>query len=711
MLSTKRHKLPMIYQAESSECSLACLAMVAGYHGLDVSLLSLRERFPISLKGATLRDIVELADKIDLSTRSVRCEVPGLSKLQLPALLHWDFEHFVVLNEVRNGEYVIHDPAQGILRVSASEVSNHFTGIAVQLAPKPDFRSGREGERLSLPSLLRGSRGVLGYMSQVVWITIFLEMFALLSPLLLKTVIDTGLAKRDFDFVTALTIGFAGVAILHGLLTLSRDYVLLHFASSFNAQFMTHLFGRMLRLPLSFYSKRSTGDLIDRYQSTNTIRQTLIGGVPRVLLDGAIAIVSLAIIFNLSRMLAAIALTTFLVYLGMRVGLYRRTRMLAEKTVKARSEENGHVIETLRGMQPIKIFAKEHERLGAWSNHYTRLINAEMRSGLVTSAQTAFKVMILGLDTAASVYFGASQVASGQITIGLLFALFVYKAQFAAKSMALAEQAMELRLVGLHLDRLAEIALSAPEQTPQDKRPVTASDFDDFRIEVDSVSAKYGPIDAPIFSNVSLQIDKGDFIAIIGPSGSGKTTIFKLLLGLMDHAEGEIRFKGHNLSEYDLQQYRRHFGVVMQEDMLLSGTILDNIAFFESSPDETKARRCARTAMILDEIEAMPMKFNSRIGDLGSALSGGQKQRILLARALYHDPKIILLDEGTANLDETVERMLLDNLSALGLTCLSIAHRPETIMRASKVYQVDGGKIRRVAPFAAVQSSIQPAIA
>ena len=696
MLSAPRRKLPMIYQAESSECSLACLAMVAGYHGLDISLLSLRERFPISLKGATLRDVVELADKIDLSTRSVRCEVPALSKLQLPSLLHWDFEHFVVLKEVHNGEYVVHDPAQGVLHLSATEVSNHFTGIAVQLAPKPSFRGGREGDRLTLRGLLRGGRGVYGYIAQVVWITVFLELFALLSPLLLKTVIDTGLAKRDFDFVTALAIGFAGVAVLHGGLTLARDYVLLHFASSFNAQFMSHLFGRMLRLPLSFYSKRNTGDLIDRYQSTNTIRQILIGGVPRVLLDGVIAIVSLTIIFNFSDVLAMIALTTFLLYLGMRAGLYRRTRMLAEKAVKARSEENGHVIETLRGMQPIKIFAKENERLGAWSNHYTRLINAEMKSGLVTSAQTAFKVTILGLDTAASVYFGATQVASGQITIGLLFALFVYKAQFAAKSMALAEQVMELRLVGLHLDRLAEIALSPPEQVLQDKRAVLDIDFDDFRIEVDSVTAKYGPIDEPVFSNVSLQVDKGDFIAIIGPSGSGKTTIFKLLLGLMEHADGQIRFNGRDLSEYDLQQYRRHFGVVMQEDMLLSGTILDNIAFFESSPDETKARRCTQIAMILDEIEAMPMKFNSRIGDLGSALSGGQKQRILLARALYHEPNIILLDEGTANLDEAVERKLLDNLSALGLTCLSIAHRPETILRASKIYQVEAGNIRRI---------------
>ncbi|MCS3809274.1 peptidase domain-containing ABC transporter [Xanthomonas sp. 4461] len=691
---SRKCKTPMIYQAESSECALACLAMVAGYHGLDISLLDLRKRFPISQKGATLRDIVELGEKISLSTRSVRCEMSGLFRLKLPALLHWDFEHFVVLVEARRDKFIVHDPASGVLQMSNDEVSNHFTGIALQLTPSADFRVGREGERFTLLAFLSGRRGIAGYVAQVLWLTLFLETFALLSPFLLKTVIDTGLKYRDLDFIASITIGFAGVALLHGGITLARDYVMLHFSSSFNKQFMSHLIRHMLQLPLSFYSKRSAGDLVDRYQSTNAIRQVLIGALPRVMLDGVIAVVALAIISALSAKLALIAMMTFVVYLLMRMTFFGRTRLLTEKAVRARSEENSHVIETIRGMQPIKIFAKEHERLSAWINQYSRLVEADMRSGLVSSTQSATKVMLLGLDLSASVYLGAIQVGAGQISLGLLFAIFVYKSHFSVKSMAFAEQVMELRLVGLHMDRLSEIALAPIERDSSQKGGLPASFSHDLHVEMIDVTARFSASEGDVLSDVSLDFWQGEFVAITGPSGSGKTTLFKVLLGLIELTRGQIRINGEDIHSYDLQQYRRMFGVVMQDDTLLSGSIIDNIAFFESSPDEERARACAHTALILDEIDAMPMKFNSRIGDLGSALSGGQKQRILLARALYHAPRILLLDEGTANLDENLEHKLLDNLSALGITCLSIAHRPETIRRASRVYHVEAGTVR-----------------
>jgi ATP-binding cassette subfamily B protein RaxB len=691
-----RNKLPMIYQAESSECALACLAMVAGFHGLKITMLELRERYPISMKGATLRDVVELGQHIGFSSRPVRCELPGLRRLALPALLHWDFEHFVVLERVDKDRYRIHDPAVGVLDLSEQEVSNHFTGIAVILAPTESFSSGSFGERLSLWALLKKSRGMMPFIAQVIWLTAFLEAFALLSPLFLKAIIDTGLAQGDFDLVTAIAIGIASVALFQGILSFLRDYVILYFGSSFNLQVMNNLFGHLLRLPMHFFEKRITGDLIDRYQSTNAIRQVFTSNLPAILLDGLVTVAAIAIVCIISPLLGVIALGSFTLYLTTRVYLFRTTRTLSEKAIQARSEENGHVIDTLRGMQPIKIFAKEVERLNVWGNYHARLINAEKRVGLMFATQTALKVLILGIDAALSVYVGAWLVSRGEMTLGVLMAFFFYKAHFTQKSVQFAERLMDIRLVGVHLDRLAEIALSEPEQRPLDKLAITREDFRDCRIAFSDVSFQYGPIEPPVFSDVSFEIRAGDFIALIGPSGGGKTTIFKLLLGLLPPTSGRITFDGKPLADLDIQQYRRHFGVVMQQDLLLSGTILDNIAFFEASPDESKARRCAEVALIYDEIDAMPMKLNSRIGDLGSALSGGQKQRILLARALYHDPQIVLLDEGTANLDQAVEKQLLDNLTALGITCVSIAHRPETIYRANKVLRLEGGRLSDV---------------
>lgn len=633
MKLSSKSKLPMIYQAESSECALACLAMVAGYHGLRVTMLELRERYPISMKGATLRDVVEIGHQIGLSSRPVRCELPGLRRLTLPALLHWDFEHFVVLKEIKGDRYVIHDPAVGAVEISEQELSNHFTGIAVLLAPTEDFVQGELGERFSLWALLKRSRGMVPFIAQVLWLTAFLELFALISPFFLKAVIDTGLSQGDFGFITAVTIGIASIALFQGILAFLRDYAILYFGASFNLQMMRNLFGHLLQLPMHFYEKRITGDLIDRYQSTNAIRQVFTSNLPSILLDGLVTAISLAIVCLISPLLALIALGSFACYLAARVYFHGTVRTLSEKAIQARSEENGHVIDTLRGMQPIKIFAKEVERLNIWSNFHARLINAEKNVGLLLSAQTALKVVILGVDTALSVYFGALLVSRGEMTLGVLMAFFFYKAHFTQKSVNLAERLMDLRLVGVHIDRLSEIALSEPEQRALDRKPVTREDFRDCRIELSGVSYKYGRIDAPVFSDVSLEIRQGDFIALIGPSGGGKTTLLKVLLGLLRPTSGRVTFQGTPLDELDIQQYRRFFGVVMQEDLLLTGSILDNIAFFEASPDETKARRCAEIALILDEIEAMPMKLNSRIGDLGSALSGGGRSSVSCSRA------------------------------------------------------------------------------
>jgi ATP-binding cassette, subfamily B, bacterial CvaB/MchF/RaxB len=622
----------MIYQAESTECALACLAMVAGYHGLDISMLELRERHPVSMKGATLRTVVEVAQHLQLMARPVRCELAALRTLGTPALLHWDFEHFVVLRAVRGKRYVVHDPASGIQTLSEDEVSKHFTGVAVLLTPAGQFTGGVRGERFSLWTLWRSTRGILPFIAQILWLTAFLELLALLGPLFLRSAIDTGLARGDLSFLGAVTVGIAAVALFQGGLLFLRDYVVSYFGASFNLQIMSNLFRHLLRLPMQFYEKHITGDLIDRYQSTHVIRNVFTSNLPSILLDGLVTLISIAIVFVISPTLALISMMGFVLYLAMKLRLHRRTRASSEQAIQARSEENAHVIDTLRGCRPIKIFAKENERFGVWSNYYARLVNAERAHGVLISAQTALKLLILGLDTALSVYFGGQLVAHGEISLGMLMAFFFYKAHFTTKSTLLAERLMDLRLIGVHLDRLAEIALSKPE--PVGTLPVGREDLGDGTIRLSDVSYRYSPLDPCVLSKVSFEIRRGDFIALIGPSGSGKTTLFKLLLGLLPPTSGQISIDGKPLDAVDLAHYRRRFGVVMQDDLLLTGTILDNIAFFEPSPDEIKARRCAKLALIADEIDAMPMKLNTRIGDLGSALSGGQKQRILLARAL-----------------------------------------------------------------------------
>lgn len=689
--------LPMIYQAESTECSLACLAMVCGWYGRDTTLPALREHYPVSLRGATLKEVIHLAAQVGLSGRPVRCEIPNLRNLRKPALLHWDFEHFVVLKAYHKNHIVIHDPAAGVLTLTHEEVSKHFTGIALELSPTQDFMQAKIGDRLTLHGLAKISRGLWPFVAQVIWLTASLELLALLSPLFLKTVIDVGLANEDFGFIGALTLGFAGVALIHSIMSFARDYLILYFGAHFNLQMMSSLFRHLLKLPMHYFEKRMTGDLIDRYQSTNHIRTAFTSGLPGILLDGLVSVISIAAVFMIAETLGWISLISFGLYLLLRRLCFQPMHTLTEQAVKARSEENGHVIDTLRGIQPIKIFAKEFERLHVWGNHYARLVNAEKRVGLLHAAQAAGKVFILGLDLALGIFYGALLVQQGTLSLGLLFAYFVYKAHFTQRSFLFAERLMDLRLIAVHLDRLADITFSEPEQPAGLAREVV-KEAPLGKLEFRNVSFHYGPMDKPVLHNVNFTINEGDFVAITGPSGGGKTTIFKLMLGLHKPTGGTVLYNGAPIEALDLHQYRRLFGVVMQQDQLLTGSILDNIVFFEASPDETRARACAETAMIWEDIDQMPMKLNSRIGDLGSTLSGGQKQRILLARALYHHPQFMLMDEGTANLDCAVEQKLLDNLTQRELTCVSIAHRPETVKRATRVFHIEDTRLWEVDP-------------
>ena len=689
--------LPVILQSEATECALACLAMVAGYHGLDVTLLELRKKHSVSLKGATLRDVSEIARKFGLSSRPVRCEPQGLRQLKTPALLHWDFEHFVVLKSTVRNKFVIHDPALGRVILSLEEFSKHFTGIAVEFTPTQSFKRGGIGDKLTLLHIYRQISGIGRYLGVTIWITIFLEIFTLIIPLYLSVIVDTGLENNDLNFIIAISVAFILATILNALVTLIRNHLIVAFGASFNLQLMRNLMEHLFRLPLEFFEKRVTGDLIDRYQSTNPIRQTFTSDLPIILLDGVIAILSLALIFYISPVLGAIALVGFLVHLGFQWITYGPLYQLTLKAVKARALENSHIIESLRGMQPIKIFGKENERLNSWTNLNVRLIKAERRVGDLRAVQASGRTLISGVDFGFSVMVAVLAVQNGTMSIGLLFALIAYKTYFTQRASEFSERVFDLKLIQVHLDRISEIAFGEAEKVKITEASANICEGEVKLLDFNDVTFAYGSHDDPILDRATFTLDPGSFTALVGPSGSGKTTIFKLLLRVLVPRDGQILYGGQPLEDLDIHAYRRMFGVVMQSDQLLSGTLLDNIAFFEASPDETRAMLCARKALIHDDILKMPMKYNSRIGDLGSALSGGQKQRVLLARALYHNPRFLLMDEGTANLDLDIERRLLDNLENEGITVLAIAHRPETLRRANQILSLSDGNITQSA--------------
>jgi ATP-binding cassette subfamily B protein RaxB len=702
----RRRRLPLILQTEATECGLACLAMVAGYHGHRVDLNTLRRRHPVSLKGVTLRALMLLANHLKLAGRPLRFELHHLRELKLPAIVHWDMNHFVVLKSVSAKAIVVHDPAFGERRYPLAEASKHLTGVAIELTPTEEFTRKDEAVRLPLSAFWGQVRGGTPALMQILLLSLILQVVVIGSPFYMQIAVDEVIGKGDVDLLVVLAAGFAGLAAISAAATALRSYILLILQNTLSLQMAGKLFRHLVRLPLAYFEKRHIGDILSRFSSTEPIRVLLAEGLIAALIDGVMAVATLVMIFVYSAKLAAVVLIAVALYAALRIGLYRLLRRQHEELIRARAKEQSAFIESVRAIQSLKLFSRETESEGQWLNRYANAVNATVRLGRLTIGFKTLNETLFGIENIVTVYLGARLALDGSLTVGMLFAFMSYKRYFIDKSVELVEKALDFRILDLHLERLADIALATPE--PGYGRPPLAYERPvEGRIELREVSFRYAETEPFILENVNLTVEPGEFVVIAGPSGAGKTTLAKVLLGLLDPSGGEVAIDGTPLPAFGTLAYREHVAAVMQDDHLVSGSIADNICFFDPAFDMDWMIECARHAGIHDEIMAMPMTYNSLIGDMGSSLSGGQKQRVLLARALYRRPRILVLDEGTAHLDVEMERRINDTLRELKITRVVIAHRPETIRAADRVFSLD--KARRGATV--VRAPILPAAA
>jgi ATP-binding cassette subfamily B protein RaxB len=402
------------------------------------------------------------------------------------------------------------------------------------------------------------------------------------------------------------------------------------------------------------------------------------------------AVATLVMIFIYSAQLALVVLIALLLYATVRILLYRWLRQLSENVIEAKAQESSNFIETLRAMQTLKLFNRESEREGQWLNRYADFVNANIRLGRAKISFKTINDVIFGAENIITVYIAARLALDNVLTVGMIFAFMSYKQNFLGKAVMLIEEVLEFRLLELHLERLSDIALSPLERGHN----MSSTQLGAIRggIELRNVCFRYSETDPFVLNNISLRIEPGQFVTIMGPSGGGKTTLMKVMLGLLEPTSGEVLVDGIPLSALGPRAYREHVAAVMQDDQLLSGSIADNISFFDPTFDYEKMVECAVKAGIHEEIMAMPMNYNSLIGDMGSSLSGGQKQRVLLARALYRQPKILFLDEGTAHLDVARERYVNESLRSLNITRVSVAHRPEVTSGADAILQIGGAE-------------------
>ncbi|MEO6278925.1 peptidase domain-containing ABC transporter [Roseateles sp.] len=693
-----------VLQSESSECALASLAMVCSAHGQAYEISELRHRFPASLKGVNLRQLIAQAANIGLSSRAFRLDLGEMDKLQLPCILHWDLNHFVVLKEVGRKNITILDPAVGERRLTLTEVSQHFTGVALELSPTAEFKTQAPAPRVSLSALTGKVTGLRRSLSQILGVAVVLELFAIVAPLFQQMVVDEVLTSGDRDLLTVLALGFALLLLAQTLIGLARSWMVIVLSQTLALQWAGNVFSHLVKLPVAFFEKRHLGDITSRFGAVQAIQKTLTTAVIEAVLDGLMALAALVMMLIYAPTLAAVTAGAVALYGLLRWISYAPFRNAAAERLIMAAKENTHFIETLRAITPLKLFGREEERRARWQNLIVEVQNRDVRTAKMGMGFSTASTFIFGLENLLVLWLGARLIMNGMtgggassgagMTIGMLFAFLSYKTQFASRVSALINYAVELKMLNLHAERLADICLEPPEK---DEVPHSELTHLVPSIELRNVSFRYGEGEPWILKDANFRVEAGESVAVVGASGAGKTTLLKIALGLLKPTEGEVLYGGQRVQHIGIQNFRRQVGTVMQEDVLLTGSLADNIAFFDVQPDRERVQTCAQMAQLHDDICRMPMGYETLVGDLGSGLSGGQKQRLLLARALYKQPRVLALDEATSHLDIANERAVTAAIAHVQLTRLIIAHRPETIAGAQRVVQVKGGQVLDVA--------------
>lgn len=684
--------LPMVLQTEAAECGLACLCMVSAWHNNVLDLRQMRREHGVSQKGLTLNQLVNVARDHQLASRSLRLDMAELSQLRLPCVLHWDMVHFVVLKEVGSKHCVIHDPAIGPRVVSLADVSASFTGVALELWPDKDFTHTAPPLKVKFGQLIGRIVGLRSSAAYVIALGLAIEFITLLLPLFSQWTIDDAIVSSDRHLLLVLMLGYALTLLIKQVMSMIRAWVMIYITTSIRVQWQGSVFHHLLRLPVAFFERRHLGDLVSRFGAVEAIQGTLSSSFLVAVLDGLLSIITLVMMLLYSPMLTLIPLLVIGAYLLGRLIWYRPLRNASQEQIIHAAKQNSHFLETLRGVKTLKLYQKTTLRSDEWLTLLVNQLNAGVRTQKLQIYYQQLNSILFSLDNLLVLGIGASMVIDQVFTVGLLMAFISYKGQFLERVRNLIDNAFALRMLSIQTERLGDIVLSDPEESeishvglPVD-RSAPALTFS-------ALSFQYAPQEPLVLDEVSFTVAAGECVAIMGTSGCGKTTLGQLALGCLQPTQGEILIDGVPLPKFGVESLRSISAAVLQDDVLFAGTIIDNITFGDASDDMAFAVQCAEMAAIHHDIMAMPMKYNTLVGDMGAALSGGQKQRLFLARALYRRPAFLLLDEATSHLDLFLEKKVNDALRQLRITRLMIAHRPQTLMMADRVIVMEAGRV------------------
>ncbi|MEN4522688.1 peptidase domain-containing ABC transporter [Pantoea agglomerans] len=678
-----RRKTPVIHQTESSECGLACLAMVCGSFGKNIDLIALRRRFNISTRGATLAHIKGMAEQLGLITRPLSLELDEVKELKKPCILHWDFNHFVVLTEIKGSKFILHDPARGRRTLSLVEFSKSFTGVALEIWPGSVFEKDTVRHHLSISKLAKGINGLKGSLAKIFCFSLVIEAISLLIPIGTQLIMDHVIPAGDYGLLTLICTGLMLFIFLRSLITFIRSWSTLVMSTLINVQWQAGLFTHLLQLPMTYFERRRMGDIQSRFDSINIIKETFTTSLVGALID-SIMVVSVAIMMYVYGNWLFWAVQAFtLAYIAIRFSIYNSYRNLSEEMLIKDARAKSYFMETLYGIASVKIQGMICQRKNNWLNLEIDTINSEIKLSKLDFIFEGLNTLITSCEQILILWLGINMIIDHELTIGMFIAFGAFREQFSSRIHTLINFTFRLRMLSLQSERVADIALHEQEAVKPDVQ--TDAEIRPLALETCNLSYSYDTQSLPVFSNLNISVLPGENVAITGPSGTGKSTLMKVLCGLLKPDNGRVIVDGLDIRQLGVNNYQKLIGCVMQEDKLFSGSIRENICGFSAVIDEEWMIDCARASYIHDFIITTPMGYETLIGELGEGLSGGQKQRIFIARALYRKPGILFMDEATSALDNDSEKKVSQAIKKMKITRVIIAHRDTTISMADRV--------------------------
>ncbi|ELQ8197976.1 peptidase domain-containing ABC transporter [Escherichia coli] len=681
-----QRRVPVIHQTETAECGLACLAMICGHFGKNIDLIYLRRKFNLSARGATLAGINGIAEQLGMATRALSLELDELRVLKTPCILHWDFSHFVVLVSVKRNRYVLHDPARGIRYISREEMSRYFTGVALEVWPGSEFQSEPLQPRISLRSLINSIYGIKRTLAKIFCLSVVIEAINLLMPVGTQLVMDHAIPAGDRGLLTLISAALMFFILLKAATSTLRAWSSLVMSTLINVQWQSGLFDHLLRLPLAFFERRKLGDIQSRFDSLDTLRATFTTSVIGFIMDSIMVVGVFVMMLLYGGYLTWIVLCFTTIYIFIRLVTYGNYRQISEECLVREARAASYFMETLYGIATVKIQGMVGIRGAHWLNMKIDAINSGIKLTKMDLLFGGINTFVTACDQIVILWLGAGLVIDNQMTIGMFVAFSSFRGQFSERVASLTSFLLQLRIMSLHNERIADIALHEKEEKKPEIEIV--AHMGPISLETNGLSYRYDSQSAPIFSALSLSVAPGESVAITGASGAGKTTLMKVLCGLFEPDSGRVLINGIDIRQIGINNYQRMIACVMQDDRLFSGSIRENICGFAEEIDEEWMVECARASHIHDVIMNMPMGYETLIGELGEGLSGGQKQRIFIARALYRKPGILFMDEATSALDSESEHFVNVAIKNMNITRVIIAHRETTLRTVDRVISI-----------------------